>query len=75
MLISGAIASEKNPQCVRDWLPSVLFGCLLALLKCSDEKVHIFDLGISPSGVREADRGWGEALQGRSLLTARSPYF
>lgn len=37
--------------------PSVLFGCPLALLKHSDEGVHLFDLGVCPDGVREAGRG------------------
>lgn len=38
----------------------MLFGCLLALLKCSDERVHVFDLGMSPDGVRGVDRDWCE---------------
>lgn len=27
-----------------------------------DEKVHIFNLDISPAGVREVDKGWGEGF-------------
>lgn len=74
MLVSRAIASDKSHSA--SGTGSVLPGCLLAVLECSGDRVHLCELGRSPAGVRETDRGWTEgspALGQPSRAGACSP--
>jgi len=47
-------------ECIRACPPPVIFGCPLALLKHSDERIHFCDLNVHPAGVKEAGKGCGE---------------